>query len=103
MFFLFNSYNNSKVSQVRYDGNALTISLENKRSILDVKATKKKSGELKAPYSGQMTRRIKESIDSEVHVQIRDRSGQTLFEDYGRRAGLEIIEDIFKYLDLGQR
>jgi len=26
-----------------------------------------------------------------------------LFEDSGRRAGLEIIEDIFKYLDLGQR
>ena len=103
MFFLFNSYNKSKVSQVRYDGDALTISLENKRSILDVRATKKKSGELKAPSSGQMTRRIKESIDSEVHVQIRDRSGQTLFEDYGRRAGLEIIEDIFKYLDLGQR
>jgi len=42
-----------------------------------------------------MTRRIKESIDSEVYVKLYDREKNLLFEDSGKRAGLEMVEDIF--------
>jgi tocopherol cyclase len=101
-FYLFNTYNKSRLSEPRYDGDTLTISLQNNDYVLDVQAVKKRSGELKAPSSGQMTRRIKESIDSDVHVRMWDRSGRKLFEDTGRRAGLEIIEEIFRYLHMGQ-
>jgi tocopherol cyclase len=101
-FFLFNTYNRSKLSRLHYDGDALEISLHSKDYVLDVEAVKNRSGELKAPSSGQMTRRIKESIDSDVYVRIRDSSGRTFFEDSGKRAGLEIIEAIFEYLEIDQ-
>ena len=44
-----------------------------------------------------MSRRIKESIDSTVHVQLFDKSKSLIYEDNGVRAGLEIIEKIFEY------
>ena len=52
---------------------------------------------LRAPVEGEMSRRIRESIDSEVFVRLRERSGNVLFEASGRRAGLEVIEKTFDY------
>jgi len=45
-----------------------------------------------------MSRRIKESIDSEVHIQLSDRNDNQEYEGTGKSVGLEIIEDIFKYI-----
>ena len=45
-----------------------------------------------------MSRGIKESIDSEVHLQLSDESGKLLYEDTGRNVGLEIMDEIFRYI-----
>lgn len=97
-FYKFCTYNNSKIISINHEGNELKITLKSKGFILKLVATSKSSGELKAPSLGQMNRRIKESIDSEVHVQLFDKSKKLLYDDIGKRAGLEIIDKIFHYL-----
>jgi hypothetical protein len=45
-----------------------------------------------------MSRRIKESVDSEVHLQLFDKNDNLEYEGAGRSVGLEIIEKIFDYV-----
>ena len=96
-FYKFSTYNNSKISVIGYNGNKLNIQFESKYYSLIVTATTRNSGELKAPSLGKMSRRIKESIDSDVHVQLFDKSKKLIYDGKGKRAGLEIIEKIFDY------
>jgi hypothetical protein len=97
-FFLFSSYNNSVLEEISYDGKTLSFTLRNSDSALKVTAVKNKSGELLAPVSGKMSRRIKESIDSVITVSLYDSNNNLIYNDTAQRAGLEIIEKIFDYL-----
>jgi len=54
-------------------------------------------GELRAPVSGNMSRRIKESIDSEVTLSLYDNHNNLIYNDSSKRAGLEVIDKIFEY------
>lgn len=45
-----------------------------------------------------MSRRIKESLDSELQLQLFDREDNLVFEGTGKNVGLEIIEEIFNYI-----
>lgn len=38
-----------------------------------------------------MSRKISESITSVVKVILKDKNGKIIFEDYGNRAGLEVV------------
>ena len=97
-FYLFSTYNKSALSGIIYDGKSIGFTLKNSYSSLKVTALKKNSGELKAPESGKMTRRIKESIDSVVFLSLFDEKNNLIYSDSGQRAGLEIIEKIFDYI-----
>ena len=70
--------------------------MNNKLYVLKARIVKNIFGELRAPASGDMSRRIKESIDSTVELTLHDKNGKLLYEDSGKRAGLEVIEEIFK-------
>lgn len=95
----FATYNGSKLIKTDYENGILKITLKNNKYRLVVEARSKKSGELIAPVTGNMSRRIKESIDSEVSVQLYDKKNNLVFNDESGRAGLEIIEGIFEYLE----
>ncbi len=97
-YYKFATYNGSKMGKVERDGSNLAIELYNKKYKLIAKASTNNSGELKAPKKGSMSRRIKESIDSDVQVQLISKSGKVIFEDESMRAGLEVIEELFNYL-----
>jgi tocopherol cyclase len=97
-FFLFSSYNNSALQEINYDGKTLSFTLKNNYSTLKATAIKNKSGELLAPVSGKMSRRIKESIDSFITIRLYDRHNNLIYNDSAQRAGLEIIDKIFDYL-----
>jgi tocopherol cyclase len=94
---LFSTYNGSVISEVKSEKDLISITLSNKRYILKIRAMKKGFLELRAPVSGEMSRRIKESMDSEVFIRLYDRQGNLKYEGRGERAGLEIIEKIFSY------
>lgn len=64
---------------------------------MKIRAVQKKAGSLKAPVTGEMSRMIKESIDSEVEVSLANEKDNLLHELKGERAGMEIIEKILTY------
>jgi tocopherol cyclase len=97
-FYVFATYNGSKKNRIELNGNLLSIQLENKQHVLNIQVKKLKEGELAAPVQGAMTRRIKESVDSEVQLQLCDKAGRVVVEDAGKRAGLEIMDKIFESL-----
>jgi hypothetical protein len=97
-FIMFSTYNKSALTDVVQDNDSVSMKLKNRKYILRVKAVKKTFGELKAPASGDMIRRIKESVDSEVTLILYDKNNTELYTDTGKRAGLEVIDKIFQYL-----
>jgi tocopherol cyclase len=97
-FYLFSTYNKSSVTNLTHSENSIGLELRNRDVTLKVSAVKSVFSELRAPVSGEMSRRIKESIDSEIKLTLSDNQGNLIYSDTGRRAGLEVIEKIFDYL-----
>lgn len=96
-FHQFSTYNSSTISSVSFDGTQLNIELNHKSHNLKAVVTRNSAGELRAPETGSMSRRIKESNDSVVEVWLENRKGKVIFHETGHRAGLEIMEKIFDY------
>lgn len=97
-YHMFSTYNRSKIVRVAFDKQELNIILEHGPFTLSTRVIKNISGELKAPETGNMSRRIKESNDSIVEVNLSGKGGEQIFNGTGHRAGLEIVEKIFDYL-----
>lgn len=97
-FYLFNTYNKSIVSEINHNKEIIEITVRNSRNILKIRVIKNSFGDLRAPVSGEMSRRIKESTDSEVHLQLLDKYDNPEYEGTGKSVGLEIIEKIFDYI-----
>jgi hypothetical protein len=97
-FYLFSTHNKSSLSAISHTAGSISFSLKNHDSLLKVSVTKNTFGELLAPESGNMSRRIKESIDSEIQLELFDKHNNLIYSDSGKRAGLEVIEEIFKYI-----
>lgn len=96
-YYTFATYNRSKIINISFKNSCLEVELKNKHYSLIIKAIQGKSGELKAPDKGTMSRLIKESINSTVSFILKDSKGNIIREDSGTQAGLEIIEEIFSY------
>ncbi len=97
-FFLFSTYNNSIIHEMNHSSDSITVKMKNRNATLKVSTNKSTFGELRAPVSGQMSRRIKESIDSDVSISLFDSNNTLLYTDSSKRAGLEVIDEIFNYV-----
>jgi len=97
-FYLFSTYNKSLLSEIYQDKNEIGMTVINRYNILKIRVVRNSFGDLIAPVSGSMTRRIQESIDSEVHIQLFDKQNNLKYSDSGKRVGLEVIEKIFSYI-----
>ena len=97
-YYKFTTYNRSKLLEVKRTKKGLNIQLVNPKYRLTLEVKTNQSGELIAPVLGNMSRRIKESIDSEVSVTLHHKDKGLIFKDYSQRSGLEVIDDIFTYL-----
>jgi hypothetical protein len=91
------TYNGARVESLRRLDDIKTEIIIRKGD-LSIKAvvTKKGANVLKAPVSGIMKNIIKESLDSEVYLEVL-KSGKTLFSEAGKYAGYEETETIFSY------
>jgi len=96
-FYRFATYNGSTITKLTYHAPNVEIELKSNSHSIKIKACQNKSGELKAPAIGEMNRIIKESIDSDIEVELIDNHHKTIFAGKGSRAGLEIIEKILSY------
>lgn len=97
-FYLFSTYNNSIIREIRHTKDTVFLVLANKNNILRIFSKRNLEGELKAPVSGDMSRRIKESNDSTVSIELCDSDEKIIYTDSSTRAGIEVIEKIFDYL-----
>jgi tocopherol cyclase len=97
-FMLFSTYSNSLITEISHSAKSISLALKNHNMVLKIDAAKNTFGELRAPESGDMSRRIKESIDSEVRLNLFDKHNNLIYNDSSKRAGLECIDKIFEYL-----
>ena len=97
-FLRFSTYNYSAITEICHNNESISLTLMNHKSILKVRVLKNTFGELSAPTSGDMSRRIKESIDSDVTLSLFDKHNNLIYNDSARRAGLEVIDKIFDYI-----
>jgi tocopherol cyclase len=102
-FFPFSTYHKSEITDLGLANEKLTVSFRSKKYHLKIVASLKQSGILLAPKSGKMSRRIKESVDSELEVVLTDMKGTELFHDLAHRAGLEVIEGIFDIVKIKKK
>ena len=94
---IFATYNGAKVTQLmRLDETKTEVLISKGSLTLAAKITKRGAGTLKAPVMGQMSSSIKESLNSEVAVELMEGS-RLLFSGTGVRAGYEETDRIFKY------
>lgn len=99
-FYPFSTYHKSEITTLNLADEKLTISFKGKKNQLSVTAELKNSGILLSPKSGQMSRRIKESVDSELEVVLSDLKGTEIYRDKASRTGLEVIEGIFEIVTI---
>lgn len=97
-FLLFSTYNKSAITDLKHSSGIIDIALKSHDYHLTISVLKSTFGELRAPVSGNMSRRIKESIDSEVTLKLFDNNNSLVYHDSSKRAGLECIEKIFEYI-----
>lgn len=102
-FYPFSTYHKSVITALNLADEILTIGFKGKKHLLKVTAKLKNSGILLAPKSGQMSRRIKESIDSELEVVLMDLKGTEIYRDKAFRTGLEVIDGIFDIVKIKEK
>lgn len=100
IFYPFSTYNKSKITALGTTGEKLNIEITGRKHLLKIAAVSNKPGTLLAPKSGSMSRRIKESVDSELEVILSDLHGNVLFHNKAQRSGLEVIEGIFEIVKI---
>ena len=96
-FYLFTTYNGTKITHLHFLNQKLEIILESKKFVLKVKAVQKRTGKLIAPDTGEMNRIIKESIDSVIEISLYKTNGDKILFSRGKRAGMEITDKILAY------
>jgi len=96
-FINLSTWSKATIEKLEYFDKTLRIRIVNKEYVLDVKALNHQAGPLKAPVQGSMSRTIKETVDATVYLKLSNQSGKTLFQDQGKRAGMELIEKILSY------
>lgn len=86
----FTTYNGSGLRKLAFTDSVAELELENKSSILSVRAPLGQSTGLAAPVAGMMNGRIEESMTSVITVTLTDRkTGEPLFSGEGRNASIE--------------
>lgn len=93
--FRFTTYNRTKLKRSFADKDKVEIVLENKKYLLEITAYRDHATALASPILGLMDGRIEESMTASVLVNLSGKkTGQTIFRDTGRNAGLEVAGNI---------
>lgn len=95
----FTTYNGTKLTKCRIDKTKVEMVLENSSYRMEINAKRGHSATLASPILGFMDGRIDESMTAEIEINLTDlKSGESIFKDTGRNAGLEAagkIEGLF--------
>ncbi|MBN1116908.1 MAG: hypothetical protein JXA77_06880 [Bacteroidales bacterium] len=90
----FATYTKAKLNIKMLNENSVQIRISDKKNTFLINASRVNYGELKAPVNGSMDRRIVESVDAKLKLQVLDLRGKEIFSDSTNIAGLEIVGNI---------
>jgi len=98
MIYYFATYTNAKIKKLDICGKCLDIIIRDKDYEIRMSVENDSYGQLKAPFRGEMSRNIYESINAKVKVKMIDKHKNFIFEGIGTNAGIEIMceENDFK-------
>jgi len=89
----FATYNNSKFKLEKANNEVIILVFENSKALLRIEADLKQQGELIAPKSGKMEKRIKEGLSGIVKINLYNKKNKNHYEDIGLVPGIEIVEN----------
>ncbi len=89
---VFATYTGAKIKDMEYGREKLKIRLEDLRFRLEITAQYHQGGTILAPFRGEMHRQIVENMDGVIEIKLWKRDGKLLYQDRGRRSGLEIVD-----------
>jgi len=85
------AYNGTRLRKCYVDTKKVELVMENKMHRIELEVKRNHSAALSSPVQRFMDGRIEESMTSEVKVQLTDvESGNVIFDDTGRNAGLDV-------------
>ncbi len=95
----FATYTGARLEQLHLQSDRVTLRLTQANLILELEAMRAAGGELRAPQLTGMDRRIAETLDANVRVQLSRRDGRdahahVIFKGLGRCAGLEVVGNL---------
>lgn len=99
-FHIFATYNRSKIDEITIDDNKVKIFVHNSSHCLQIRAYRSKGGLLQAPTAHEMDRRITETLNAKIEIQLEDQSGHVIYQGAGMHAGLETVGELQQLLDL---
>ena len=98
----FASYTGAKVQSLRIDDEHVWLTVRGRGMTLQIKATRPGGAFLHAPIRTQMHKRVEETLDSRIEVQLLDAGGRVLLDDVGTSAGLEVHGDTDRLVRMGR-
>ena len=87
----FGTYTGARLSALDVGEDSVSVSIGARDFSLRITARKSRKGILKAPVNGIMERRIAESIDAMIDVEVSDPDGTVITKESGTHGGLEIV------------
>lgn len=87
----FATYNKSTLIIENIKNEFVKLAVENAELHVTIEADFKHSGDLIAPTMGRMDKVIKEGLSGNVRLRIYNKSTQTVYEDNGIMAGIEVV------------
>ncbi|HUV03036.1 MAG TPA: tocopherol cyclase family protein [Desulfobacteria bacterium] len=96
-FHKFATYTGAQITHFeKQEQNLVRITLEDRHFKSDIEAIQGSVWKLKSPHEGTMTHSTFESLTSTINLKVYEKTSggkRLLFEDHGRNAGLEIMDD----------
>ncbi len=102
----FATYTGAKIEKLDIQDRQVSWTVINRDLRLEMVATSARSGLLQAPTPTGMNRRIAETLNAQVSVQLSRRKGGKwveIFTSLGRHAGLEVVGDLNRLVSMLQR
>lgn len=96
--FRFATYTGARTELLEITDREVVWVIGDRKTRLEIRALRGKTGNLKGPTREDMGLRVAESLMAKINVRLMAKNGKVIFEDTGLHAGLEVAGDIEKLL-----
>jgi len=90
----FATYKRCKIETLSIEDTHVDLVVKNSTHRLHIRALRVEGGLLQAPTTVEMDRRIIETLNAQLEIQLEDLEGRLLYSGTGRHAGLETVGDL---------